>query len=275
MPNVTPPATRRAACCPLSAGALLDCDDPGIFLHVASTAALDEACAALDPGGRGRLPLWGVPFAVKDNIDVAGLPTTAACPAFAYRPGRDAEAVRRLVAAGAVPVGKANLDQFATGLSGVRSPYGAPRNPRAPGRVPGGSSSGSAVAVARRAGAVRAGHGHGRVGPGAGGAVRHRRAEADAGPGIGPRRGAGVPVAGLRVGVRPGRAADAWTVFTRDGRLRSGGPVCAPSARTGRAWRCRARDAWSASRPMRTGPASTGTARRRGTRPWAGSARWA
>ncbi|MFM2090125.1 MAG: hypothetical protein RLZZ127_614 [Planctomycetota bacterium] len=95
-----------------------------------------------------RLPLAGVPFLVKDNIDVAGLPTTAGCPSFAYRPERDAVAVARLVAAGAVPIGKTNLDQFATGLVGVRSPYGVPRNPLVPGRIPGGSSSGSATAVA-------------------------------------------------------------------------------------------------------------------------------
>src|SRR5262249_58209580 len=88
------------------------------------------------------------PVAVKDNIDVAGLPTTAACPAFAYRPARDATSVARLVRAGAIIIGKTNLDQFATGLVGVRSPYGAPRNPLDPKLVPGGSSSGSAVAVA-------------------------------------------------------------------------------------------------------------------------------
>ncbi len=128
---------------------LLDCDDPGIFLHVASAEALDEACDALDPADRERLPLWGVPFAVKDNIDVAGMPTTAGCPAFAYHPAGHAGAVARLIAAGAVPLGKTNLDQFATGLVGTRTPHPVPRNPRAPGHVPGGSSSGSAVAVAR------------------------------------------------------------------------------------------------------------------------------
>src|SRR5207237_689781 len=74
------------------------------------------------------LPLWGVPFAVKDNIDVAGLPTTAACPAFAYAPEADATVVSRLKAAGALVTGKTNLDQFATGLNGTRSPYGAPRS---------------------------------------------------------------------------------------------------------------------------------------------------
>jgi allophanate hydrolase len=95
-----------------------------------------------------RLPLYGLPFAVKDNIDVAGLPTTAACPEYAYTPERSAEVVRRLLAAGAVLIGKTNLDQFATGLVGVRSPYGIPENPFDPLIIPGGSSSGSAVAVA-------------------------------------------------------------------------------------------------------------------------------
>lgn len=94
------------------------------------------------------LPLWGVPFAVKDNIDVAGLPTTAACPAFAYMPEQDATVVARLRAAGAIVIGKTNLDQFATGLNGTRSPYGAPRSVFDPAYISGGSSSGSAVAVA-------------------------------------------------------------------------------------------------------------------------------
>ena len=127
---------------------ILTHDDPGIFLHVASPEVLSGFVGMLDPADRARLPLWGVPFAVKDNIDVAGMPTTAACPAFAYAPTRHATAVARMVAAGAIPVGKTNLDQFATGLNGTRTPHPVPRNPRAPGRVPGGSSSGSAVAVA-------------------------------------------------------------------------------------------------------------------------------
>ena len=95
----------------------------------------------------GDKPLFGVPFAVKDNIDVAGLPTTAACPAFAYTPQRSAFVVQRLIDAGAIVIGKTNLDQFATGLVGVRSPYGVPRNALRADLIPGGSSSGSAAAV--------------------------------------------------------------------------------------------------------------------------------
>ena len=110
----------------------------------AEAEAVAEARALADPS----LPLYGVPVAIKDNIDVAGLPTTAACPAFAYQPDRDAVAVERLRRAGAIVIGKTNLDQFATGLVGVRSPYGVPRNPFDPNLSPGGSSSGSAVAVA-------------------------------------------------------------------------------------------------------------------------------
>jgi allophanate hydrolase len=97
---------------------------------------------------RAEFPLYGIPFAVKDNIDVAGLPTTAACPAFEYLPPASAPVVEKLIAAGAIVIGKTNLDQFATGLVGVRSPYGVPRNSFDPAMVPGGSSSGSAVAVA-------------------------------------------------------------------------------------------------------------------------------
>ncbi|MDQ4099764.1 MAG: allophanate hydrolase [Chloroflexota bacterium] len=94
------------------------------------------------------LPLAGVPFAVKDNIDVAGLDTTAACPSFSFRPAESATVVQRLLDAGAICIGKTNLDQFATGLNGTRSPYGAPRNAYNLAYVSGGSSSGSAVVVA-------------------------------------------------------------------------------------------------------------------------------
>jgi allophanate hydrolase len=104
--------------------------------------------AGLEASGRGaQQPLWGIPFAVKDNIDVAGLSTTAACPDFLYMPDRSATVVEKLLAAGAILIGKTNLDQFATGLVGVRSPYGVARNPFNSGYIPGGSSSGSAVAV--------------------------------------------------------------------------------------------------------------------------------
>ncbi|MDP3293362.1 MAG: allophanate hydrolase [Nevskia sp.] len=119
--------------------------DQALLSEAARLDALwaEEGAAILD-----RLPLFGLPFAVKDNIDVAGHATTAACPAFAYTPDRSATAVERLLAAGALYVGKTNLDQFATGLVGTRSPYGAVRNAVDPEYVSGGSSSGSAVAVA-------------------------------------------------------------------------------------------------------------------------------
>jgi len=106
-----------------------------------------EAADLLTQGSSPDKPLWGIPFAVKDNIDCAGLPVTAACPAFAYEPAADAFAVARLRAAGAILIGKTNLDQFATGLNGTRSPYGAPRCVFNSDYVSGGSSSGSAVAV--------------------------------------------------------------------------------------------------------------------------------
>ena len=95
------------------------------------------------------LPLWGVPFAIKDNIDLAGTPTTAGCPEYAYVPDRHAAVVERLLNAGAIPVGKTNMDQFATGLVGTRSPYGETHNALNDKWISGGSSSGSAVAVAR------------------------------------------------------------------------------------------------------------------------------
>jgi allophanate hydrolase len=124
-----------------------DHNDPAIFISLRDeTEAVAEA-EALSARDAAALPLYGVPVAVKDNIDVAGLPTTAACPAFSYLPARDATAVARLRAAGAIIIGKTNLDQFATGLVGVRSPYGIPNNPMRGDLIPGGSSSGSAVAV--------------------------------------------------------------------------------------------------------------------------------
>ena len=164
---------------------------------LAQAEALDARLSEIE-----RLPLYGVPFAVKDNIDVAGMTTTAACPGFAYKAEASAEVVKRLTDAGAIVIGKTNLDQFATGLVGVRSPYGVPRNPF------------DADLYARRLqlglggrglvgpGELRARHRHGRLGPRAGGLQQHRRAEADAGSAQQRGHCAGLRLARLRVGVR-------------------------------------------------------------------------
>ena len=123
-------------------------DDPSIWIHRCADADILARARALQAEGpRGR-PLWGMPFAVKDNIDVAGLPTTAACPGYRYTAPETAPAIQRLLDAGALLIGKTNLDQFATGLVGTRTPYGVPRNVFDAAYVPGGSSSGSACAVA-------------------------------------------------------------------------------------------------------------------------------
>jgi allophanate hydrolase len=124
-----------------------DHNDPAIFISLRDEADAVKEAEALSARDAARLPLYGIPVAVKDNIDALGLPTTAACPAFSYSPAHDATAVARLRAAGAIIIGKTNLDQFATGLVGVRSPYGIPSNPLRGDLIPGGSSSGSAVAV--------------------------------------------------------------------------------------------------------------------------------
>ncbi|WP_066723868.1 allophanate hydrolase [Sphingomonas pituitosa] len=127
-----------------------DAVQPAVWIARFEPGALRAAAATVDAriAAGETLPLAGVPFAVKDNIDLAGLATTAGCPAFAFQPEQSATVVAKLVAAGAIPVGKANLDQFATGLNGTRSPYGIPRNAYNRAWVSGGSSSGSAVAVA-------------------------------------------------------------------------------------------------------------------------------
>ncbi len=130
-----------------SVTAALSADDPA-WIHRCTPAQLAAQLAALPPRSEAG-PLWGVPFAVKDNIDVAGWPTTAACPAFAHTASQSATVVERLCASGAVLVGKTNLDQFATGLVGTRSPYGEVPNTFDAAYVSGGSSSGSASAVAR------------------------------------------------------------------------------------------------------------------------------
>ena len=124
--------------------------DRNCWIHVRPIAETRDHCRTLmtraDSGE--TFPLLGVLFGVKDNIDVAGMPTTAAVPAFSYMPARSAESVERLIAAGAICIGKTNLDQLATGLSGARSPYGSCASVADPRYVSGGSSSGSAVAVA-------------------------------------------------------------------------------------------------------------------------------
>ena len=122
--------------------------DPAIWISKCSTDLLLQRAAELEDMPIANLPLYGVPFAVKDNIDVAGMKTTAACPAFGYSPERNAFVVQQLLDAGAILMGKTNMDQFATGLVGVRSPHGVPGNVFNPEYIPGGSSSGSAVAVA-------------------------------------------------------------------------------------------------------------------------------
>ncbi len=152
-----------------------------------------------------RLPLYGVPFAVKDNIDVAGLPTTCACPDFAYMATRDAVSVARLRRAGAIVVGKTNLDQFATGLVGRRLAlrHAAQSDPRRSGarrlqfRL--------RRCRLRRTGAVRARHRHRGFGAHSGRAHQYRRAEAKPRPGLDHRRGAGLPFARLRLGLRAHR----------------------------------------------------------------------
>jgi allophanate hydrolase len=121
--------------------------DPAIFITLRDEAEVVAEARALQQAGKASLPLYGIPVAVKDNIDVKGLPTTAACPAYSYRPQKDAACVARLREAGALIIGKTNLDQFATGLVGTRTPYGIGRNLFDPKLIPGGSSSGSALAV--------------------------------------------------------------------------------------------------------------------------------
>jgi len=124
-------------------------DDPHTaWIHRVDAASLRSRAQALIDRGPEGLPLWGLPLAIKDNIDLAGVPTTAACPDYAYTPERSATVVQRLLDAGAIAIGKTNLDQFATGLNGTRSPFGACHNAFNPDYVSGGSSAGSAVSVA-------------------------------------------------------------------------------------------------------------------------------
>jgi allophanate hydrolase len=183
-------------------GALLErCrrhDDPAVWIHRVADADLEARAHELERIGPQGRPLYGAPFAIKDNIDVAGLPTTAACPAFAYTAGATATAVQRLLDAGAILLGKTNLDQFATGLVGTRSPYGACRNPFDPLYIAGGSSSGSAVAVA--AGLVSFALGTDTAGSGR--FLQSGRGQADPGPRQHARGRPGLPLPRLRVDLR-------------------------------------------------------------------------
>ncbi len=122
--------------------------DPAVWIYLAPMADSLARVKALSQKDPATLPLYGIPFALKDNIDWAGVPTTAGCPEFAYVPEQSATVFEKLCAAGAIPIGKTNLDQFATGLVGTRSPYGICRNPFNANYIPGGSSAGSGVAVA-------------------------------------------------------------------------------------------------------------------------------
>jgi allophanate hydrolase len=180
-------------------------DRPEIWITLRDEAdALAEAAALDADPARAGLPLFGQTVGVKDNVDVAGLPTTAACPEFSYNPTVSAPAVQRLVDAGAIVLGKTNLDQFATGLVGTRSPYGAVRDAHRPAYVSGGSSSGSGAAVALGLVDLAVGTdtaGSGRVPAAFGGIV-----------GIKATRGV-VPVRGV---VPACRALDCVTIFAPD-----------------------------------------------------------
>ncbi|MCR9105641.1 MAG: allophanate hydrolase [Gammaproteobacteria bacterium] len=124
------------------------CEQHNIWIYLLSESEQAAYLAGLEALSPDTAPLWGIPFAIKDNIHLAGIPTTAGCEAFTQCPDEHARVVARLIEAGAIPVGKTNLDQFATGLNGTRSPYGACKNSFNPEYISGGSSSGSAVAVA-------------------------------------------------------------------------------------------------------------------------------
>jgi allophanate hydrolase len=125
-----------------------DWKHPHVWIEKTGREQLLALAKALPPKPTPELPLYGVPFAIKDNIDLAGIKTTVGCPAFAYAPEKSATVVAKLIAAGALPIGKTNLDQFATGLVGTRSPFGICQSVFNPEYISGGSSSGSAVAVA-------------------------------------------------------------------------------------------------------------------------------
>ncbi len=178
-----------------------DHNDPAVFISLRDEKdALAEA-ESLSKKDAAQLPLLGVPVAVKDNIDAQGFATTAACPAFSYMPAHDSTAVARLRAAGAIIIGKTNLDQFATGLVGVRSPYGIPNNPVRSDLIPGRIEFGIGGRGIGRPRAARARHRYRGKRPRAGDAQQHRRPEAKPRHDLDRGPGAGVPHAGLHFGV--------------------------------------------------------------------------
>ena len=203
-----------------------------------STVPADElrarAAALTRHGDPTALPLYGIPFAVKDNIDVAGHAHHGRLPRLRRTgPPRTAPVVQRLLDAGALLVGKTNLDQFATGLTGTRSPYGAVRERLR--RRPdlrrlqlrlGGRGR-------RRPGQLRPGYGHRRLRPGPGGAQRHRRPQAHPGPAQHRRGGAGLPLAGLRLGLHPRRRRRGRRAATLAGAARRPTPGAAAAGAPG------------------------------------------
>ena len=193
------------------------------WIELVAWSAVKAALARLRTAP-ADLPLYGVPFAIKDNIDLAGTPTTAACPAFSYDPDRSAFVVARLMAAGAIPIGKTNMDQFATGLTGTRTPHGACASVVDPRYVAGGSSSGSAVVVADGTVPFALGTdtaGSGRV-PAAMNA--HRRPQAVARAAQHERRRARLPQPGLRLDPHRPDVADAARVLAVAGGHDPGDP---------------------------------------------------
>ena len=209
-----------------------DAGDDHVWIYRCSTAEVMGRAALLDALTREQaaaLPLFGIPFAVKDNIDVAGMPTTAGCPDFAYMPERTSPVVQSLLDAGAILIGKTNLDQFATGLVGVRSPYGVPaqsvRRALCPRRIKlrfGGRG-------VLRAGQLRARHRYGGIRARPGRLQQHRGPEADQGRPEHDRRRSGLPLARLRLDLRAHQRR-CRRRLRRGERLRSSGPLRAPGS---------------------------------------------
>src|SRR5208282_5007984 len=183
--------------------------DIPIWIHLIPEEDAMRAAEALP--GSASSPVFGIPFAIKDNIDAANLPTTAGCPMFSYVAEHDATTVGHLKKAGGILIGKTNLDQFATGLVGARSPYGACSTVFHPEYISGGSSSGSAVAVA--AGLVSFALGTDTAG--SGGIQQHCRPEADQGHFKYPWRGAGLPIPRLCLTLVPDGGRRSNGIFNR------------------------------------------------------------